>query len=62
MIIKVDIRETALIQQIHNKIVNIPMYKNIQFKSENLPIGDIILCDENEEYIILERLDKDFLW
>lgn len=55
MIIKVDIRETALIQQIHNKIVNIPMYKNIQFKSETLPIGDIILCDENEEYVILER-------
>ena len=33
-----------------------PLYKNIQIVTENLPIGDIIICDDKqEERIVIER-------
>lgn len=55
MIIKVDTRETALLHQMLSQISFIPVFKNIQLKSETLPIGDIIICDNDEEKIIIER-------
>jgi crossover junction endonuclease MUS81 len=55
MIIKVDIREAALLQQINNQVSIIPVFKSIKVLSETLPIGDIIINDETEDKIIIER-------
>ena len=55
MIVKVDVRENDLLQQINQLIVNVPIFKNIIIKSEALPIGDIIIEDEKEEKLIIER-------
>jgi crossover junction endonuclease MUS81 len=55
MIIKIDTREAALLQQINNQIAVIPVFKNIKVISETLPIGDIIINDETEDKIIIER-------
>lgn len=55
MIIKVDTRETALLQQINNQVSIIPVFKSIKVISETLPIGDIIINDESEDKIIIER-------
>jgi len=55
MIVKIDIRETDLLQQINQHIINIPIFKSIVVKTEVLPIGDIIICDEKEEKLIIER-------
>jgi ERCC4-type nuclease len=57
MIIKVDYREKELINTINS--LNTSRYnisKDINIVNENLPIGDIIICDNNDkEYIIFER-------
>jgi ERCC4-type nuclease len=55
MIIKIDTRETALLQQILCQTTTIPVFKNIQIKSETLPIGDIIISDDTEDKVIIER-------
>jgi ERCC4-type nuclease len=55
MIIKVDIRETALLEKMNNLIATMNVFKNITIKSETLPIGDIIICDNDIEKIIIER-------
>jgi ERCC4-type nuclease len=55
MIIKVDTRESALLQQINNQVATIPVFKSIKVVSETLPIGDIIINDETEDKIIIER-------
>ena len=55
MIIKVDTREAALLQQITTQITFIPAFKSIELKSETLPIGDIIINDGTEDKIIIER-------
>ena len=55
MNIKIDIRENDLLQKITQLVNNIPLFKDIQIKSETLPLGDIIICNENEEIIIIER-------
>jgi hypothetical protein len=55
MIIKVDTREHDLLQQIIMLTANIPIFKDIVIKSETLPIGDIIICDDKEEKLIIER-------
>lgn len=55
MIIKIDTRESALLHQIINQITIIPVFKNIQIKSETLPIGDIIINDGTEDKVIIER-------
>jgi len=55
MIIKIDTRETALLHQILNQTTIIPVFKNIQIKSETLPIGDIIINDDSEDKVIIER-------
>lgn len=55
MFVKIDMRETALLQQILNQTTTIPVFKNIQIKSESLPIGDIIINDGSEDKIIIER-------
>ena len=55
MIVKVDVRETSLIEQMKKNILNIPIFKNLQLIEETLPIGDIIISDETEDKIIIER-------
>jgi ERCC4-type nuclease len=55
MIVKIDTRESVLLQQIYNQISFIPVFKNIEVKSETLPIGDIIIHDGNEDKLIIER-------
>lgn len=55
MIIKVDTREAALLQQINNQVAIIPVFKSIKIQSETLPIGDIIINDDTEDKIIIER-------
>ena len=55
MIIKVDTRETALLQQMQTQVSFIPVFKNIQLISETLPIGDIIINDGIEDRLIIER-------
>ena len=53
MIIKVDIRENDLLQKINNLITTVNSFKNITVKSEVLPIGDIIICDDKESKMCL---------
>jgi ERCC4-type nuclease len=55
MIVKVDTREHDLLQQITYLTANIPIFKDIVIKSETLPIGDIIICDDNEDKFVIER-------
>lgn len=55
MIIKVDTREPDLLEKLNQLISTIPMFKNIVIKSETLPIGDIIICNNEEEKLIIER-------
>lgn len=55
MLIKIDTRETALLQMILTQVSTIPVFKNIKIKSETLPIGDIIINDNTEDKIIIER-------
>jgi ERCC4-type nuclease len=37
------------------QVSNIPVFKTIKVKTETLPIGDIIINDDNEDKIIIER-------
>ena len=55
MLIKVDYREASLLQQMNNLILTVPSFKSIKIKTENLPIGDIIINNETEDKIIIER-------
>ena len=56
MIIKIDARERELIRLCKYYLEISPLYKNIQIVVENLPIGDIIICDDKqEERIVIER-------
>ena len=51
-----DYREKDLIQLCNSLQKNNNNFKNIQISNENLPIGDIIVKDDNdEELIIIER-------
>jgi len=55
MKIKIDNREGELIKNINFLIDNIPSFKDIQLIIEALPLGDIIICDDNSEKLIIER-------
>jgi ERCC4-type nuclease len=55
MIIKIDTRESALLQQITNQLSFVPVFKSIEIKTETLPIGDIIINDGKEDILIIER-------
>jgi ERCC4-type nuclease len=52
MLIKIDYRESDLIE----KINALPKKENISIQSENLPLGDIIICaDDGTEKVMIER-------
>jgi ERCC4-type nuclease len=55
MIIKIDIREQELLSEINKLVQFIPIFKQLKVVTENLPIGDIIIADEKEEKLIIER-------
>jgi len=55
MIIKIDVRETELIQIVTNLINIIPSFKELQVVTENLPLGDIIISNHNQDKLIIER-------
>ena len=55
MIIKVDTREQDLLFKINNLVSTIPIFKQLIIKLETLPIGDIIILDDKEEKLIIER-------
>ena len=55
MIIKVDVREHELIKIITQLINTIPSFKDLQFTTENLPLGDIIITDNLVHNLIIER-------
>ena len=56
MIIKIDNREPQLIKLCQHYIEIIPNYKDLQIVIENLPLGDVIICGDNqEEKVLIER-------
>ena len=55
MFIKVDCREKELQDKLSYYISFIPAFRNLKVISENLPIGDIIITDNNEDILIIER-------
>jgi ERCC4-type nuclease len=55
MIIKIDVREQELLSNINKLVLFTPIFKQLKVSSENLPLGDIIIEDEKEEKIIIER-------
>lgn len=55
MIIKLDSREHELHGLIKNLLLFIPAYKDITLLTESLPVGDIIIADEKEKKLIIER-------
>ena len=55
MIITVDNREHDLLKQIQNLVLFIPSFKQLKVETAALPIGDIILSDDDGEKIIIER-------
>lgn len=52
MIIKIDIRERDLIEEVQKILEN---YNGIELKIETLPLGDMILEKDGKEHIIYER-------
>jgi ERCC4-type nuclease len=55
MIIKIDVREQELLSNINKLVLFTPIFKQLKVSSENLPLGDVIIEDEKEEKIIIER-------
>jgi ERCC4-type nuclease len=55
MKIKVDNREQELLKYIRELIVNIPLFKDLEVQVENLPLGDIIISNNVEDKLIIER-------
>jgi crossover junction endonuclease MUS81 len=55
MIIKVDNREHELLKQINQLVLFIPSFKQLKVETANLPLGDIIISDDTEDKIIIER-------
>ena len=55
MLIKIDYRETDLINKI-TTLLSLKKLEHITLQNENLPLGDIIICADNgDEKLILER-------
>ena len=55
MLIKVDNREQDLLKQIQNLVLFIPAFKQLKVEVAALPLGDIIISDDNEDKLIIER-------
>lgn len=55
MIIKIDNREHELLRLCKHFIETGPIYKELKIVVEALPLGDVILCKDSSENIIIER-------
>jgi ERCC4-type nuclease len=55
MNVKIDVRESDLIEQVKYFIGILPIYKDINVIVETLPLGDIILENAGSEKLIIER-------
>jgi ERCC4-type nuclease len=55
MFIKVDTREKDLQDKLSYYISFIPAFRNLRIITETLPLGDVIISDNNEDILILER-------
>lgn len=55
MLIKVDTRETTLLQMLLLQTTTNPAFQHIRIKSEPLPIGDLIINDGTEDKLVIER-------
>ena len=55
MKIRVDNREQELLKHIRELIVNIPLFKDLEVQVENLPLGDIIISNNVEDKLYIER-------
>ena len=55
MFIKVDSREKDLVTKMSYYISSIPAFRNLKVISESLPIGDVIISNNNEDILIIER-------
>ena len=55
MFIKVDSREKDLQNKLSYYIASIPTFRNLKIVVENLPIGDVIISNNNDDELIIER-------
>jgi len=55
MKIKIDNREHELIRMCKYYLSISPIYKDIDIVVEVLPLGDVIICDDKEDKLIIER-------
>jgi ERCC4-type nuclease len=55
MFIKVDSREKDLVTKMTYYISSIPAFRNLKVITESLPIGDVIISNNNEDILIIER-------
>jgi ERCC4-type nuclease len=55
MKIRVDNREQELLKHIRELIGNIPLFKELDVIVENLPLGDIIISNNVEDKLYIER-------
>ena len=55
MFIKVDSREKDLQNKFSYYIASIPTFRNLKIVVENLPIGDVIISNNNDDELIIER-------
>jgi len=55
MKIRVDNREQELLKYIRELIVNIPLFKDLEVQVENLPLGDVIISNNVEDKLVIER-------
>lgn len=55
LIIKIDSREHDLFLNCKSMLEKNPSFKEIKLVSENLPLGDVIIQDNESEKIIIER-------
>jgi ERCC4-type nuclease len=55
MIIKIDNREHELLRLCKHFIETGPIYKGLEIVVEALPLGDVVLCKDGSENIIIER-------
>lgn len=55
MLIKIDVREAELLKKCQELVSFNPKFKDIKISSEQLPLGDIIINDEQNDCIIVER-------
>lgn len=55
VLVKIDTRESALFQQLLTLKTSVPTFHGLQFKTEQLPIGDVIVQQDGIDRLVIER-------